>query len=417
MVEINTETELINQGSYGCIFRPGFTCDGKTLKNKKFITKVQKSKASSQKETNIGKMIKRIENYEDYFAPIIKTCEISLAKIDSDKIKRCDFIEEDTTNVYESNKLRYVGKNTIAKYMLSVMDTNPKQLIRVLLNTHRDLLLGFEKLFAADIVHMDVKENNIMMEDTTGNPIIIDFGLSADIKKLDNDEYRDVFFVYGPDYAPWCIDICMLSYMANELENEIVPPGMFGFMGFDKKKETSWKEGIITKQHITKVINDFIKKNNAMTELFNESQRNEYNTKLQDYFGPFVGKRWLELSEFLLKNVSNWDSYAVSIMYLYLIKDFELNKLDITAPNWKSYKTLLEKMVLSPPNERKNSTDMIKSINALFKTISSNENAKLMRVLNDISLDKDKKEMLSRNVLTTIQNNLRRESKIYEKIK
>ena len=163
MAKINTETELLNQGSYGCIFRPGFTCDGKTIKNKKFITKVQKSKEASKKETTIGKMIKRIENYEDYFAPIIKTCEISLAQIDSDKIKRCDFIDEDTTNVYESNKLRYVGKNTLAKYMLSVMDTNPKQLIRVLLNTHQDLLLGFEKLFSADIVHMYVKENNIMV--------------------------------------------------------------------------------------------------------------------------------------------------------------------------------------------------------------------------------------------------------------
>lgn len=417
MVEINPETELINQGSYGCIFRPGFTCDGNITKNKKFITKVQKSKDASKKETNIGKMIKKIDKYEDHFAPVIKTCEISLAQIDSDKIKHCDFIEEDTTNVYESNKLRYVGKNTLAKYMLSVMDTNPKQLIRVLLNTHQDLLLGFEKLFSAGIVHLDVKENNIMVEDTTGNPIIIDFGLSADITKLEKDDYHDVFFVYGPDYAPWCIDICMLSYMANELKNEIVPPGMFGFIGFDKDKQINWKEGMVTKEHITKVINDFIKKNNAMIELFTESQRTEYNAKLHDYFGPFVGKRWIELSEFLVKNVSSWDSYAISVVYLYLIKDFELNKLDIKVPNWKSYKTLLENMVLSSPDERKTSTDMIKSIKALFTTISSNENTKLMNVLDKILVDKEKKHLLNRNVLTTIQNNLHRESKIYDKLK
>ena len=40
----NEGTELINQGAYGCIFRPGIECSGKQLTSKKYITKIQKYK-------------------------------------------------------------------------------------------------------------------------------------------------------------------------------------------------------------------------------------------------------------------------------------------------------------------------------------------------------------------------------------
>ena len=78
------KVELINQGSYGCIFRPGFNCKGKPIpdiKNKKYITKVQKSASTSQRETKLGKIIKNISEYEDYFAPILSKCEVSLARM------------------------------------------------------------------------------------------------------------------------------------------------------------------------------------------------------------------------------------------------------------------------------------------------------------------------------------------------
>lgn len=414
MVETNTVTELINQGTYGCVYRPGFTCDGNTRKTKKFISKIQNNKDASEKETIIGKMIKKIDNYGEYFAPIIETCELSIANIKTDKIKHCDLINE-SEKVYEMNKLRYVGKNTLGKYLLQVLNRTPKQLIRMLINTHQDLLIGYDKLFTAGIIHMDIKENNVMIEDTTGNPIIIDFGLSAIVKNLAEDDYKNVFFTYASDYAPWCIDICMLSYMANELKNEKAPPGMLGFIGVDENKEISWKEGIVTKEHITKVINDFITKNIAMIKLLNETQRTKYTKTLHDYFGAFVGKRWIELCEELLKNIASWDSYAVSVMYLFFIKDIELHKVEVDASSWKSYKSLLESMIISSPNERKSSVEMLNNIRELFTNISSNDSTRLIKILDTVLEDKEKKQRINMNILSTIQTNMRSGNKIYEK--
>lgn len=407
----NIETNLISQGSYGCIFRPGFTCKGKPINNKKYITKIQKSANTSKKETKLGKQIKNIENYDDYFAPILKTCEISLAQMEQDKVKRCDFIEENDDKKYESNKLRYVGKNTLSKHILEVLRDNPKQLVRVLLNTHQNLLVGFKKLFSAGIVHLDVKENNVMVEDTTGNAIIIDFGLSAEVKTLSDNKYSDAFFVYGPDYAPWCIDICMMTYMANELEQEIIPPGMLGLVGFEEKKTKNWMEGMITKEKLTKVINDFIKQNSGMTELFNEKQRNEYSKTLHEYFNSFVGKTWKELAEALIDNASSWDCYAVSVMYLHLLRDLELKNVDTSHSTWTSYKKTLEDMILSKPNERISCNDMIKTLDSLFNNVSSGENNKIKKMLGNVLV---KKKNIRTNLLTSIQNNLHRETKVYQ---
>ena len=413
---VETGIDLINQGSYGCIFRPGINCKGKPIKNKKYITKVQKSATTSRKEAKIGKIIKTIANYDDYFAPILKTCEISMARMTDDKVKRCDFIEDDG-KTYETNKLRYVGKNTLAKHILNVTEESPKRLFRVLLDTHKNILVGFNKLSSVGIVHFDVKENNIMIEDTTGNPIIIDFGLSSEIKTLNTNKYRDVFFIYSPEYSPWCIDICMLTYMANELENQVMPPGMLGFVGFDEPKTQTWLDGMVTKEKLTIVINDFITKNTAMVELVNAPQRTAYKTMLHEYFNKFIGKTWKELADTLEKNVSSWDCYAVSVMYSYIIRDLELNKVDVTVPSWTSYRKILEDTILASPDKRPSSNEMIVNIKKLFKNVSSNESKKMMKILDNILISKEKKTDIRTKMLTTIQNGLHRETKIYGAIK
>ena len=406
-------TDLISQGSYGCIFRPGFTCKGSPTK-KGYITKIQKIASTSKKETKLGKKIKKIDNYKDYFAPILKTCEVSLAKMEEDKLKKCEFINEDDTMEYESNKLRYVGKDTLSKYILNTVDRNPKQLIRILVDTYKNLLVGFDKLNAAGIVHMDVKENNIMIDDNTKNPIIIDFGLSSEITDLNKNDYKDTFFVYGPDYGPWCIDICMLTYMANELESEIIPPGMLGFLDYEEKKAVKWQDGMVTKEKISKVITDFIKKNTVMTDLLSEKQRGEYNKKLHDYFNGFIGKKWAEVAESLLENVSTWDSYALSATYLQIIEVLELKNTNMDLPKWSSYKKILEDIILSRPDERDNSSKIIEKVNTIFTNVSSSENKKLMKLLDGVLLSKEKKNMIKKNILTTMQNNLQRETKVYQ---
>ena len=62
-------------GTYGCIFRPGLTCEGMVDDSPKEVTKVQRKEETSDNEIEIGKKLMNIKSYASYFAPIVESCE------------------------------------------------------------------------------------------------------------------------------------------------------------------------------------------------------------------------------------------------------------------------------------------------------------------------------------------------------
>ena len=151
--------KLLNRGTFGCIFKPALTCTG-GIDKEHFITKVQKQTTLSNRELAISEKIKKIKDYNQYFAPILKTCTISVANISGDEIKKCDFMTNNKQII--SNKLRYVGKNTLEEYIIQLLRTRPALYIETVYDSFFYLLNSIHVLFANNIVHFDMKENNIM---------------------------------------------------------------------------------------------------------------------------------------------------------------------------------------------------------------------------------------------------------------
>ena len=59
-------SKLIGEGGFGCVFHPGFNCNGKIddSKNKeKYVSKIQKKDLSSEMEVVIGNKIKSISGF------------------------------------------------------------------------------------------------------------------------------------------------------------------------------------------------------------------------------------------------------------------------------------------------------------------------------------------------------------------
>ena len=61
------EVELLDQGAFGCVYRPNIDCDG-SIGDKNYVTKVQLKEKELTNEIKIGEMVKTIPNYEFYFA-------------------------------------------------------------------------------------------------------------------------------------------------------------------------------------------------------------------------------------------------------------------------------------------------------------------------------------------------------------
>lgn len=355
---IQQQPKIISQGTYGCIFRPGFDCKGKTIKTKKYITKVQRKADISQKETEISEIIKTIPHYDDYFAPILESCDIDIAKIESNEIKKCEFIEPSTQpKKYKTNKIKYIGEKTLEEYIFSLFankSSKKRKNLEKLITTHVKILTSLNKMSSYGLVHNDIKENNIVCE-RNGNPILIDFGLSINVNRIEpssantpelriaNYKKQDTFFLYDTTYDYWCIDICALSYMFNELGG----------------KDGSWKDATIKQENINYLINDFMTpKDRYIKTLFRPTDK----TKYQAYFGKFVGKKWSILFDELIKRKNTWDNYALTVTYIIILMDLHLAELPIL----KLYAEYMLTILRSTPEERPTTKDTITKLKAIF---------------------------------------------------
>ena len=78
----NTQSggKIIGQGTYGCIFKPGFSCDGGKDSSARYISKLQIKRDSKEgsNEVIFGDIIQNIPNYARYFAPIESACDVDI---------------------------------------------------------------------------------------------------------------------------------------------------------------------------------------------------------------------------------------------------------------------------------------------------------------------------------------------------
>lgn len=360
------EMNLLGQGSYGCVYKPGIKCNGK-ITTQKYITKVQQSEGDANNEISIGKRVMRIPNYSRYFSPIIESCPLNVSHIDDSEMNKC--LIYDKTLDFMTNRMKYVGENTLYSGLKTLVNEYPKLFIRLIINSSMDIYKQFQLLNDNKIVHMDVKQDNIVLKDTTNKPIIIDFGLSFDVSDF---KVSDVFFVYGYDYSPWCIDITMISYMVNKKGSSM----------------TKWEDTLLTGEDINIVANDFENENPLMREMGQKANTVPYyKKKCVDYFKSYIGKKCEELYKELLKNVTTWDIYAVSGMYYRIIHHYGL-KHEV-----QEFVDILEEQIYSHPSKRKDGKGMRSAIKNVYSLMSLKESKKKVSKKLKTLTQKEKKKV------------------------
>lgn len=378
------QIKLLSQGSYGCIIRPSLKCSGKVGINK-YVTKIQRKKSTSERETNIGKIIQTIPNYSQYFAPVIETCEIRMGTIDANQIKKCEFIDNNTA--YSSNKILYVGKYTLADYLLYVFQKYPKNFFRELSKTYKDLLMDISKLNDSGIIHFDLRENNILCRDKDGRPIVIDFGLSLTTDIMENDK-KSAFFTYGPDYFSWCFDISFLCYIIQYL------------------KETD----VVTESISIKIIDSYFLENTGIIELLTDDEKNTYKKNLTEFVKSFENRVVQEVIQELYKYKNSWDNYSVSAIYLTILKMMEIPP----SPIVNRFVLFLKDVLLSTPDKRPTSKDSKQMYEKIFSIVSKADNKKLLQDLYNESNDINKNEKRRKNITQSMLMDLKKEERFIQ---
>ena len=96
---------------------------------------------------------------------------------------------------------------------------NSKYIVNNIINGYNHLLKSLNLLIKNKICHFDLKGDNILFNEDMNLPIIIDYGISIQIDDIRLNTLRDYFYVYGPEYYIWPLDVHYLCFIINENPN------------------------------------------------------------------------------------------------------------------------------------------------------------------------------------------------------
>jgi serine/threonine protein kinase len=296
-----TGGRVIGEGGYGCVLKPAIKCNGKERKGEKYITKIQLSSDTSDKEIKIGKLVKKIPLSYKHFAPIVSNCESKPSVVSMiTKNNNCKFLNEHPKKQFSISTIPSINGDDFKHHVYNQQGSS--DMLYTIIHSYVYLLFSVYLLDKHGIIHYDLKGENIMYDINKKRPIIIDFGLSIpkkDIKPNFNDpdymyNLTNHFYTYAPDYQLWCLDIHYLSFVCNYPNKNI-------------------------KDKIEEMVDVYMSENKALSMLstsFNERYRELSIRQLNSYADMGVEKS----IEYIYTHCDTWDNYALSIMFLRLLK-------------------------------------------------------------------------------------------------
>jgi serine/threonine protein kinase len=355
-----TTTQIISEGAYGCAVYPGVKCDN-TSEGPNYLTKVQVDGPMLQNENQIGQMI--IEKYGNrhilFYAPILASCNIEAGEIQNDEIKKCKILQPttdptdptaatatSTTTTYVNSKIRYIGKTSLNTLFKTLAQSPQNTQTTKIADLYLYLSKSIQMLQDINLVHFDLKDNNIMYDHSHHVPIMIDFGLTRKMP-LTFDESAQFFQTYDK-YIIWSIEIFLISRISKKQSSEILT------------------------QQTTQELIDLCMTNIDHPEgiykitLFNPAEVETYKATIQTFLNTYTGYSYANLHDKLMETYKTWDLYSISATFLFLIKVyFPTTDTDTAIQAIQPYITIFKSHILANPLERESIEETIKKIQTL----------------------------------------------------
>ena len=200
---------IVGEGSYGCVFKPSLLCDGRGNKNKNYINKVSKvmKKSDAKKEIKEYNEIKKIENLNKYAISTPTYCDPKIDETFTSNVSKCK--SNKVKDTFENNPenlgmlLIEDGGINLHTYITKVFKTmqldEKKQFLKSIITLFDGLIFFREN----NIIHRDIKLENMVYNVYTGKIKYIDFGLMILKTKLihkckRNIEERAISHSYWP---------------------------------------------------------------------------------------------------------------------------------------------------------------------------------------------------------------------------
>ena len=285
-------SELISQGGFGCIFYPAFNSKGEVKKKSKMVSKLQINNFNGKNEILIGKIIRTFSKYNLYFLPTINVSSIKLASLDKNFTKKCNIISKNDSD-YLLLEITYL-KNIRFQKLFTEFLKSKKHILLIFFEIFEYVINSIEQLLNLNIVHFDLKEQNILYSLKYENPRLLDFGISIPFDYLNNDNIKNYFYIYAPEYFIWPLEVHVINYLLHV-------------------KDT------LDLSDIEKISTKYVD-NNIALNIFSREFKQNYTNFCIEFLKQFISKNDNnKIIKYLLTFYKTWDLYALSILYLKFI--------------------------------------------------------------------------------------------------
>ena len=192
-----------------------------------------------------------------------------------------------------------------------------------MINTYYYLIKSLQLLNKNDIIHFDIKGDNILHDSVA---IIIDFGLSINISDITVSNLlglREYFYTYATDYYIWCPEIHFISYIVLSNVSD---------------------DSLFNLDTLKIVLNDIVN-DNPIFKFFSDEFKILYHKSLYNFMEQFINKSNIFVIRELIKYNNTWDMYSLSVLYLKVIYKREERDREQDSTN-KSISNILSQLFL-----------------------------------------------------------------------
>ena len=413
--------KFLGEGSYGCVWKPGITCSGNSLKDKELVTKITEKNFYSTNELQIGNSLKSIKGYNKRFGGVKKYCIVEFNKLINSKINlnNChkllehieyenEAIEKLLASKFYLFHIKYKKGETLYEHFNKNNEiiNNNKLYSAKYIHSLYFLLNSIQLLINKKIVHNDLHYNNIIYNTDKNIPIIIDFGLSFDKRKFYISDNKFKYSYIHNILMKYSIDINR-NYIYN-IEKRLITYLIYNRTSkFNNKVNDDLQKNELTKENIEFFIEDSYNtmEHNYKDIILTELELEEYKKSLYNYLMRFENKEKYPyystiLSELLPLAYKFIDIHSISINYIdFYIKNITELKNSKYLFIYNLIVNLLKRILFPEPELRLECNELISILGFIIKYINNIKNysenieddfnSKLLILLNEINVNSE----------------------------
>lgn len=356
-------SEFIGKGSYGCIFRPSISCDG-NIGGEKTVSKFFLDKKDYLNELKLQEVIDKIDIENKFTVKKISNCKVKISQELKKEIKNFDKCYNLSNDIYQIT-FEFGGYD-----LYRLFKYNRDKIKDVDLSLFKSFLTVFEGLSILDrnqLLHFDIRSDNILFDPEKMKFVIIDFGL---MKSRNNVFSNSLFSSFHENpHLNYPNEFVLFYFIVNNREINKFKLNSYSYIEFNQNKINALKT-------LDKKFDLYVKKFNEIFDYL----INDINTNLNETLKIFKKLKYDFMDVSINRKTSlicgdiksKIDVYMLGIVLLdllfYIFIFISSNTTIFTIP--LSLFDLIKKMISLNPCDRPTIQEAMKEFKELMKISS-----------------------------------------------